>query len=67
MNSEALTVEHLDQWALAGVHWRVAEITDRGVLVDLCACTGELVERRQSADPVVIGYLRQGGGPSITM
>lgn len=58
MSSEALTLEHLDRWTLSGAHWRVVDITDQRVVVDLCACTGEPVERRQSDDPVVIGYLR---------
>jgi hypothetical protein len=56
--SEVLTLEHLDRWVLAGAHWRVVDITDDRVVVDLCACTGEPVERRQSDDPAVIGYLR---------
>jgi hypothetical protein len=57
MDSEALTLEHLDRWALSGAHWRVVDITNQCVVVDLCACTGEPVERRQSDDPAVIGYL----------
>jgi hypothetical protein len=58
MSTGALTLEHLDRWVLSGAHWRVVDITNQLVVVDLCACTGELVERRQSDDPVVIGYLR---------
>jgi hypothetical protein len=48
MDSEALTLEHLDRWALSGAHWRVVDITNQCVVVDLCACTGEPVGRRQS-------------------
>jgi hypothetical protein len=58
MSTEALTLERLDRWALSGAHWRVVEITNQLVVVELCACTGEPVERRESDDPVVIGYLR---------
>jgi hypothetical protein len=58
MSTEALTVEHLDRWVLSGAHWRVLDITNQLVVVELCACTGEPVERRQSDDPVVISYLR---------
>jgi hypothetical protein len=54
---EALTTVHLERWALSGAHWRVVEITGRHVVVDLCACTGEPVERLQSDDHVVIAYL----------
>jgi hypothetical protein len=57
MSTEALTLEHLDRWVLSGAHWRVVNITGQLVVVDLCACTGEPVERRQSDDPVVINYL----------
>jgi hypothetical protein len=55
---QALTVEYLERWVLSGAHWRVVELTDQRACVDLCACTGEPVERLQSADPTVIGYLR---------
>ncbi len=60
MSTEPLTVQHLERWVLSGAHWRVVDITNEQVVVDLCACTGELVERRQSDDSVVIGYLRNG-------
>lgn len=58
MSTEALTLEQLDRWVLSGAHWRVVDISNQAVLVDLCACTGEPVERRQSTDPAVIDYLR---------
>ena len=58
MTTEALTVEHLYRWVLSGAHWRVVDISNRRVVVDLCACTGEPVERRQSDDPAVVDYLR---------
>ena len=57
-DTEALTVEHLHRWVLSGAHWRVVDISNHRVVVDLCACTGESVERRQSVDPTVIAYLR---------
>jgi hypothetical protein len=58
MATGAITVEDLNRWVLSGAHWHVVDITNQRVVVDLCACTGELVERRQSNDPAVIGYLR---------
>jgi hypothetical protein len=58
MASGAVTLEDLNRWVLSGAHWRVVDVTNQRVIVDLCACTGELVERRQSNDPAVIGYLR---------
>jgi hypothetical protein len=58
MTTEALTIERLERWVLHGAQWRVRDITDDHTVVDLCACTGELVERLQSDDPAVIDYLR---------
>ena len=59
MTTEPLTVEHLERWVLSGAHWRVVDSSNEQVVVDFCACTGGLVERRQSDDSVVIGYLRR--------
>lgn len=58
MTAEALTIERLQQWALAGGSWRVADISTNRVVVDLCACTGEPMQRAQSDDPAVIAHLR---------
>jgi hypothetical protein len=41
-----------------GARWRLVEITDRRAVVDLCQCTGELEEQRESSDPLVLEYLR---------
>lgn len=57
MSREPLTVEHLERWALAGAHWRVVEIASEHAVVELCACTGEPVERRQSNNRALIAYL----------
>ncbi len=56
--TEALTIEHLERWALFGAHWRVVELAPDHAVVDMCACTGELVERAESDDAVLIAYLR---------
>jgi hypothetical protein len=58
VRTDAVTIDELERWVLAGAHWRVVDITSQRVVVDLCACTGEPVERAQSDDPAVIGYLR---------
>jgi hypothetical protein len=57
MTNDPLNVSYLESWVRSGAHWRVVEITDRRAVVDLCACTGEPVERRQSDDPLVVAYL----------
>lgn len=58
MTAEALTIERLRSWALSGAHWRVVEITEDHAVVDMCACTGEPVERLEAGDSEVLEYLR---------
>ena len=54
----SLTVEDLERWVQFGAAWRlVAEDGGRAV-VDMLTCTGELVERRETEDPVVVAYVR---------
>ena len=52
------TIDALERWVLFGAQWRVVHLSDDRAVVDLCTCTGEPVERIQSDDPVLIGYLR---------
>ena len=58
METEELTIDALERWALFGAHWRVVEFTDAHAVVELLTCTDEPVERRPVHDPAVIGYLR---------
>ncbi len=58
MTLPALTIDDLERWVLFGAQWRVVDLSDERVVVDLCTCTGQPVERRESADPALIGYLR---------
>lgn len=53
-----LTVDELERWVSFGATWRLVELSDRRAIVDLHQCTGELVERRESSDPVVLEYLQ---------
>lgn len=53
-----VTIAELEQWETFGARWRALRIDEQRVVVDLCQCTGELVERRESADPEVIAYVR---------
>jgi len=48
----------LDRWERHGAVWRVARLTPERAAVDLCACTGEPVDRLESGDPDLIAYLR---------
>jgi hypothetical protein len=53
-----LTVEELERWVAFGARWRLVEISDQRAIIDMCQCTGELVEQRGSTDPIVLEYLR---------
>ena len=56
--SRPLTVAELEQWTASGAHWRPQRFEADRVIVDLCQCTGELVERREAVDPEVVAYVR---------
>ncbi len=58
MTGQLLTIGRLERWVLFGAHWRVVELSPDHVVVDLCACTGELVESAECSDAAVIAYLR---------
>jgi hypothetical protein len=53
-----LTVAELEQWTAFGACWRPQRLEAERVIVDLCQCTGELVERREAVDPEVVAYVR---------
>jgi hypothetical protein len=58
MRSRPLTIDDLESWLLSGGHWRMVDISGEHAAVDMCTCTGEPMERVESADPAVIRYLR---------
>jgi hypothetical protein len=61
MSAEAvrpLTIEELERWVAFGARWRPVQISDDRAVVELCQCTGELVEQRATSDAVTIAYLR---------
>lgn len=58
MSSPRVTVEDLEAWVLPGAYWRVVDISSEHAVVGMCTCTGEPMERVESGDPDVIGYLR---------
>ncbi len=58
MSAHCLTIEDLERWVLSGAHWRVVDISPHHAVVDMCACTGEPMDRVETVDAAVIGYLR---------
>jgi hypothetical protein len=58
MSTHSVTIDDLERWVLSGAHWRVVDISTDHAVVDMCACTGEPMDRVETADPAVIVYLR---------
>ena len=52
------TIDALERWVRFGAQWRIVDLSGESAVVDLCTCTGELVERLESDDPALIRYLR---------
>ena len=53
-----VTIAELKDWEQGGANWRPVEF-DRGrVVIDMCSCTGERMDRVPSQDPDVIEYVR---------
>ena len=52
------TVDELEDWERNGAVWRPVEIYRNRAVVDLCSCTGELMERVESEDPDFITLVR---------
>lgn len=52
------TIAELEDWELNGATWRPVEVGRDRAVVDLCSCTGELMERVESADSEFIAFVR---------
>jgi hypothetical protein len=52
------TIAELEDWERNGAVWRAVELMDDHAVVDLCACTGERMERVESDDPDLIAFVR---------
>ena len=52
-------VEVLRRWEDNGAVWRVESLTDERAVVQLCTCTGEPVDRLESADGELLRFLRE--------
>ena len=52
------TIDELVDWERNGAVWRPAEIYPGRAVVDLCSCTGELMDRVESDDPAFVSFVR---------
>ncbi len=61
----AFKLEQLEDWELHGAEWRALALDDRRVVLELCTCSGEPVDRVESEDPDLIEYVRHHGESDI--
>jgi hypothetical protein len=59
MSTDPLTITAIERWMLFGATWQMVDISNEHAIIDLCSCAGEPVERRETADAMVINYLRR--------
>lgn len=52
------TVRELRDWELNGAVWRPVAIHAGRAVVDLCSCSGELMERVEGEDPDFVALVR---------
>ena len=52
------TIKELEEWERSGAMWRPGEIRAGRATVDLCSCTGELMDRVESGDPEFVDFVR---------
>lgn len=55
-------MEIVRRWEEHGADWRTVHVSDEHVVIDLCTCTGEPVERLESSDPELIRFVRERAG-----
>ena len=52
------TIAELQDWERDGAVWRPVDVADDRTVIDLCSCSGELMERVEAEDPDVIAFVR---------
>jgi hypothetical protein len=53
----AFRLPQLEDWELHGATWRTVELRGQRIVLDLCSCSGEPMERVESEDPDLIQYV----------
>jgi hypothetical protein len=53
------TIDELRDWELNGAVWRPVEVRSDHAVVDLCSCSGELMDRVEGTDPQFIAFVRE--------
>jgi hypothetical protein len=58
-----VTIAELEDWERNGAVWRAIELDRNRVVIDMCSCTGERMDRVASEDPELIEYARTHDDP----
>jgi hypothetical protein len=53
-----VTIDDLRRWSDGGAIWRPLEVSDNRVVIDLCTCSGEPMDRVEGNAPELIAYVR---------
>ncbi len=59
--SAAFKLAQLEDWELHGATWRALDVREQHVVLELCSCSGEPVDRVESDDHDLIEYVRHYG------
>jgi hypothetical protein len=54
-------IAELEDWECHGATWRTLELSERRVVLELCSCFGEPMDRVESDDPDLIEYVLHYG------
>jgi hypothetical protein len=54
----AFKLSELEDWEFHGASWRMLELGEQRVVLELCSCSGEPMDRVESDDPDLIEYVR---------
>ena len=54
----ATTIPELVRWEEHGATWRLVQISDKEVTIELCTCYGEPVDRVRGDAPELIAFVR---------
>lgn len=57
--SPGSAIAALERWEAHGASWRVASLTERLAVVELCTCHGEPVDEIRSSDPAFLSWLAE--------
>jgi hypothetical protein len=55
--TSSFKLSELEDWELHGATWRTLELGEQHVVLELCSCSGEPMDRVESNDSKLIEYV----------